>query len=74
MPQAITISLKDITKAIDKAARELTAASKKTRDRRVKQDLSKKVEKLKGIEASVKVLCQPTPINPPTHFLVIPLE
>ena len=74
MPQAITISLKDITKAIDKAARELTAASKKTRDRRVKQDLSKKVEKLKGIEASVKVLCQATPINPPTHFVVIPLE
>ena len=75
MPQAITVSLKDITKAIEKARKELAAASKKTKNRAMKQRLSKKVESLKAIEARVVVLCPPSARNPAvTHFIVVPLE
>jgi hypothetical protein len=73
MPQAITVSLKDITKAIDKASKDLAAASKKTKDRATKQRLLKKVESLKALEARVVVLCKASALNQPTHFIVVPL-
>jgi len=75
MPQAITVSLKDITKAIEKASKELTAASKKTRNRATKQRLLSKIESLKAIETRVLILCKPSALNPPpTHFIFVPLE
>jgi len=74
MPQAITVSLKDITKAIEKASKELAAASKKTKNRETKQRLLRKVESLKAIEARVVILCKASALNPPTHFIVVPLE
>lgn len=74
MPKAVKVSLKDITKAIEKARKELAAASNKTRDRATKRKLSKKRERLKAIEAQVKILCPPVRGSLVTHFVVVPLQ
>lgn len=74
MPRTVKVSLKGITAAIERAHSELTAASKKTKDRQMKEMLSAKIASLEAIDKQVRVLCVPIPTNPPTHFILIPID
>jgi uncharacterized protein YqgV (UPF0045/DUF77 family) len=73
--KVVKVSLKPVTKDIEKAITEIAKAVKKVKNSKLKNKLDKTMVHLKKIDKMVRAECAPTRQNPPGgHMIIIPTE